>query len=140
MHAPSQLHMQAIKQVLRYLKGTVHHGLFLKQEAPLFLTTISNSSCRSNATDSPVTTSYLLYLGVSLVFWKSTRQRPVSRSSTEAEYRVLANATTKVLRVQNLPQELGVKLRRPPTLFCDNTSHLPLCPSCLSFSNEACCP
>nr|GEV31206.1 hypothetical protein [Tanacetum cinerariifolium] len=43
MHASTHLHLQALKKVLRYLKGTIHHGLFLKRASPLTVTTLSNS-------------------------------------------------------------------------------------------------
>ncbi|KAD4981945.1 hypothetical protein E3N88_18616 [Mikania micrantha] len=43
MHAPSQAHLQALKHVLRYLKGTIHHGLFLNRHSPLTLSAFSDS-------------------------------------------------------------------------------------------------
>lgn len=43
MHAPSQIHWQALKRVLRYLKGTIYHGLFLKQDSSLTLNAFSDS-------------------------------------------------------------------------------------------------
>ncbi|KAL4563337.1 hypothetical protein LXL04_027378 [Taraxacum kok-saghyz] len=43
MHSPSELHWQSLKRVLRYLKGTVHHGLFLKRRTSLELTAFSDS-------------------------------------------------------------------------------------------------
>jgi hypothetical protein len=44
----------------------------------------------------------------------------VSRSSTEAEYKSLANATVEVIWVETLLKELGIKLQRAPCLWCDN--------------------
>jgi hypothetical protein len=44
----------------------------------------------------------------------------MSRSSTEAEYKSLANATTEVMWVQTLLRELGVKAPRYAKLWCDN--------------------
>uniref|UniRef100_A0A251VGI9 Putative reverse transcriptase, RNA-dependent DNA polymerase n=1 Tax=Helianthus annuus TaxID=4232 RepID=A0A251VGI9_HELAN len=43
MHSPKQSHWQALKRVLRYLKGTVHYGLFLKRHSPLHLQAFSDS-------------------------------------------------------------------------------------------------
>jgi hypothetical protein len=44
----------------------------------------------------------------------------VSRSSTEAEYKALANATAELIWVEALLGELGVKIQQPPCLWCDN--------------------
>ena len=48
------------------------------------------------------------------------KQATVSRSSTEAEYKALANATAEMMWVQKLLQEL--KVSHPPAarLWCDN--------------------
>jgi hypothetical protein len=45
----------------------------------------------------------------------------VSHSSTEAEYKEVANATTKVIWLQVL-RELEISQHRPPNLWCDNIS------------------
>jgi hypothetical protein len=44
----------------------------------------------------------------------------VSRSSTEAEYKALAKATTEVIWVQSVLAELGINLPRSLCLWCDN--------------------
>ncbi|KAJ9552126.1 hypothetical protein OSB04_016171 [Centaurea solstitialis] len=58
---------------------------------------------------------------------RSTRQKSVSRSSTEAEYKALANASTELVWTKNLLHELGLTTNQPPTLFCDNTGATYLC-------------
>jgi hypothetical protein len=44
----------------------------------------------------------------------------VSRSSTEAKYKALANVTTELIWVEALLIELGVHLRQKPCLWCNN--------------------
>lgn len=50
------------------------------------------------------------------------KERKVSRSSTEAEYRALASATTEVYWLQSLLSEIGFPLASKPMLWCDNLS------------------
>lgn len=49
-----------------------------------------------------------MFLGSNLVSWSVKKQATVSRSSTEAEYKALANATAEIMWIQTLLQELGV--------------------------------
>ena len=44
----------------------------------------------------------------------------MSRSSTEAEYKALANATAEMIWVQKLLQELGISHSPVARLWCDN--------------------
>ena len=59
--------------------------------------------------------------------WSSRKQDVVARSSTEAEYRVVAFATAEVAWLENLLFELGVPCSKPPVLLCDNQSALNMC-------------
>lgn len=127
MHTPRQSHWQALKRVLRYLKGTVHHGLYLHRASPLTLRAFSDSDWGGVHDGGRSTTSYILYLGSNIISWRSSRQKSVSRSSTEAEYKAVANAAAEISWVQNLLLELGIKSLHTPRLFCDNTGATYLC-------------
>jgi hypothetical protein len=48
------------------------------------------------------------------------KQPTVSHSSTEAEYKALANAIAELIWVEALVRELGVILKEKPCLWCDN--------------------
>ncbi|XP_019168522.1 PREDICTED: uncharacterized protein LOC109164439 [Ipomoea nil] len=97
MHAPSELHWQAVKWLLRYLKGIVCHGLFLREGQLLSLRVYTDSDWGGSATAGRSTIAFLAFLGANLISWKSSRQKSISRSSTEAEYQALANAAAEVL-------------------------------------------
>lgn len=62
-----------------------------------------------------------------LISWGSKKQPTVSRSSTEAEYKAIADATAELIWLQILLRELGIYSSRPATLWCDNIGATYLC-------------
>jgi hypothetical protein len=62
----------------------------------------------------------LYFFGGNLVSWSSRKQSIVSRSSTETEYKAVADATAELIWIQVLLRELGIDQSRSPTLWCDN--------------------
>nr|GEY18794.1 putative LRR receptor kinase [Tanacetum cinerariifolium] len=98
MHDPPQLHLQDLKRV-HYLKGTIHHGLFLNQRSPITLTTFFDSDWGGIKDNGHSTTAYILYLGSNIIPWRSARHKSISHSSTKAEYKALANASAEMIWV-----------------------------------------
>jgi hypothetical protein len=54
------------------------------------------------------------------VSWCAKKQPEVSRSSTEAEYKDIANATVELMWVQSLLQELRIPCPPASRFWCDN--------------------
>lgn len=67
-------------------------------------------------------TGYCVFLGTSLISWKSKKQNVVSRSSAESEYR----STCEIMWIQYLLSDFGFQQEKPALLFCDNQSALHL--------------
>jgi hypothetical protein len=55
-----------------------------------------------------------------LISWSSRKQPIVSRSSTESEYKSVANTAAEVIWIRSLLKELGLTLSTPPKIWCDN--------------------
>uniref|UniRef100_A0A2N9F0E1 Reverse transcriptase Ty1/copia-type domain-containing protein n=1 Tax=Fagus sylvatica TaxID=28930 RepID=A0A2N9F0E1_FAGSY len=125
MHSPTDTHMVAAKRILRYLKGTLNHGLLFRPSS-LTLQAYADADWAGNSDDRRSTSGYVVFLGSTPITWVSKKQSTVSRSSTEAEYRSLASATAEVFWIRTVLKDLGVFLLDPPLLWCDNLSTIAL--------------
>jgi hypothetical protein len=123
MNAPSDVHLTAAKRILRYLKGTLDHGLFYTP-GPISLSAFSDADWVGDPNDRRSTSGLLVYLGHNPITWSAKKQLTVSRSSIEAEYRALASASGEVCWLRTLVKDLGLYLYDPPVLWCDNVSAL----------------
>lgn len=124
LSAPLESHWRAVKRILRYLNGTSHFGLHLQPSSPdlpFSVRVYSDSDWASDVDDRRSTSGACLFFGPNLVSWNSKKQTLVARSSAEAEYRGLANATAELMWVQSLLAELKIPIQTP-TLLCDNLS------------------
>nr|KYP37069.1 Copia protein [Cajanus cajan] len=127
MCSPMEEHWKVVKRILRYLKRTVGHGLVFtpaSSTTSFNLTAFTDADWAADPNDRRSTSAVCIYLGPNLVSW-SKKQLLVARSSTEAEYRALAQAVTEVLWIQSLLKELKVHLNTPIVL-CDNQSTIAL--------------
>ena len=116
---PSKAHWAALKRLLRYLQGTKTKGLFFSSNSSLQLICYSDSDWEADLDDRRSTSSYDIFLGNSLISWMAKKQSTVSRSSTESEYKAIANSTQELLWLRSLLQELGF-MPSSTTINCDN--------------------
>lgn len=115
LQRPTVNHWAAVKRILRYLKQTLYHGLFLRRQSSPQLHAYSDANWDGCPDDRRSTGGYCIYLISNLSSWSSHKQATVSRSSTEAEYRSLANATAELQWLQSLSRELGIFLTHAST-------------------------
>ncbi|WMV12772.1 hypothetical protein MTR67_006157 [Solanum verrucosum] len=113
MQSPTIAHWSTVKRILRYLKGSIHDGLLLRPMSDSSLVAFSDAGWISDLDDSRSQHGFALFYGGNLISWSSRKQKVVTRSSTEAEYRALAFATTELSWVQQLISELHAHLTTP---------------------------
>ncbi|KAL5545404.1 hypothetical protein UlMin_005091 [Ulmus minor] len=137
---PRLPHFKVVQRVLQFVKGTLGQGLFFPSKTEVELRAYVESDLSTTAevqfkvfsdadwvgcADTRRSISgYCVFLRDSLISWKSKKQATVSRSSTEAEYRSMANATCELTWLLSLLKELGVSHSRPALLYCDNQAAL----------------
>nr|GEW82034.1 putative copia-type protein [Tanacetum cinerariifolium] len=68
------------------------------------------------------TTGFCIFLGHSLISWKSKKQDVISKSSTEAEYRAMGVTTSEIVWLRWLLADMGVRISHSTPLHCDNRS------------------
>lgn len=126
MHTPLLTHWKAVKRIIRYVNGTLEFGVHLHPSSSLSIYGYCDVDWGNDPDDRRSTSGFCWFLGNSPISWSSKKQSVVSRSSTEAEYRSLANAASELLWIQSLLQELRIQQLGIPILWCDNMSTIAL--------------
>ncbi|XP_066373894.1 uncharacterized mitochondrial protein AtMg00810-like [Miscanthus floridulus] len=122
IHDPKEPHLAALKRILRYLQGTLSHGLTLHRSPPEELVVYSDADWAGCPDTQRSTSGYAVFLGDNLVSWSSKHQPTVSHSSAEAEYRAVANGVAEASWLRQLLDELCHPLHRATLVYCDNIS------------------
>ncbi|XP_058770683.1 uncharacterized mitochondrial protein AtMg00810-like [Vicia villosa] len=117
--SPTTVHWAAVLRICRYLRGTQFQSFLFPSTSSLKLSAYSDVG---DPTDRKSTTGYCIFLGDSLISWKSKKQDIVSRSSTKSEYRAMASTTTEIVWLRWLLSDMSVILSEPTPMYCDNKS------------------
>ena len=111
-------HWKALKQVLRYLKGTNNVGILYKQDGSDKCIGYNDANQAGDTTDRKSKSGYILCSVVDLLLGAAKKtnkkkQKCVALSGTEAEYVVLSGAAQECLWLRQLEKELGCSSNDP---------------------------
>nr|KYP75712.1 hypothetical protein KK1_019909 [Cajanus cajan] len=106
MAHPTTAHSQAAFHILHDLKGSPGFGIFFPTDSTIQLKAFSDFDWADCIDSHRSITGFPIYLGRSLISWRSKKQSTVSRSSSKAEYRALASTTRELQWFSYLLQDL----------------------------------
>lgn len=126
---PLPSHVQALKHVLRYLKGTVNMGITYTGTGP---TTIPpnligySDADWGQSYDRRSVTGYVFELCGGAISWQSKKQRTVALSTVEAEYMAITHASKEAIWWRSIFNTLGYDMTDPTTLWSDSQGSISL--------------
>ncbi|GJU52225.1 copia protein, partial [Tanacetum coccineum] len=123
---PTKKHFEAIKRVFRYLKGTIHMGLWYPKDNAMSLTAYADADHAGCQDSRRSTSGSAQFLGDRLVSWSSKKQRSTAISTTEAEYIAMSGCCAQILWMRSQLKDYGFDFNKIP-LYCDNKSAIALC-------------
>uniref|UniRef100_A0ACD5W9H1 Uncharacterized protein n=1 Tax=Avena sativa TaxID=4498 RepID=A0ACD5W9H1_AVESA len=119
--APTTVHYSHLLRVLRYLRGTITRRLLFPRSSSLQLQCYSDATWASDPSDRRSLSAYCVFLGGSLIAWKTKKQTSVSRSSVDVELRAMALLTAEVTWLRWLLEDFGVSITTPTLVLSDIT-------------------
>ncbi|KAJ9542022.1 hypothetical protein OSB04_028528 [Centaurea solstitialis] len=126
MQSPRESHARAVKQILRYLRGTISLGIRYERCDELKLMGYSDSSHNVDIDDGRSTTGHIFFLGKSPISWCSQKQDTVALSSCEAEFMAATSAACQAVWLRELLAEVTGLKEQKVLIRIDNKSTIAL--------------
>ncbi|GJR94656.1 hypothetical protein Tco_0266830 [Tanacetum coccineum] len=117
--APKTSHLEAVKRIFRYIKGTSHLGLWYPKGTGLDTIVYADSDHAGDYVDRKSTSGVCTFMGCCLTSWFSKKQTALAISTTEAEYVSAGKACQQALWMKQALIDYDIKLDDIPIL-CDN--------------------
>lgn len=123
---PSIVHWNALKRILRYIKGTPSHGIKFMMNSNARLNVYSDADFAGDVATRRSRTGFVVMVGSAPISWCSQKQQTVSLSTTESEYISGSESIRELIWLQTLYSELHPVNKNVPFLFIDNQSAIKL--------------
>ncbi|GJQ95070.1 retrovirus-related pol polyprotein from transposon TNT 1-94 [Tanacetum coccineum] len=123
--APKTSHLEAVKRIFQYIKGTTHLGLWYPKGTGIETVVYADSDHAGDYVDRKSTSGICTFVGCCLTSWFSKKQTALAISTTEAEYVSAGKACQQALWMKQALIDYDVRLDDVP-IMCDNKGAIDL--------------
>jgi ribonuclease HI len=120
--ANSEVHWNAAKSTLGYLRAYAAQGLLLKPLSENRITAYVDASYAEELDTRKSTTGKIVFWGDNVISYKSKTQPIVTQSSFEAELMAISSVAQDILWLRNVLEELGYEQTKPSIVYTDSQS------------------
>lgn len=121
----NETHYKYALRILKYLYLTKDLKLIYKRNENVnILDCYVDADWAGDALDRKSTTGYVIRLFGNVIYWKSRKQKSVTKASTFAEYVALSEAVSELKFIKELLKTFNVKLTSPIDIYEDNLGAL----------------
>nr|GEX48828.1 retrovirus-related Pol polyprotein from transposon TNT 1-94 [Tanacetum cinerariifolium] len=117
--APKTFHLEAVKRIFRYIKGTTHLQLWYAKGTCIETVVYVDYNHAGDYVDRKSTSGIYTFMGCCLTSWFSKKQTALAISTTEAEYVSAEKACQQALWMKQALIDYDVRLDDVP-IMCDN--------------------
>nr|GEU75166.1 retrovirus-related Pol polyprotein from transposon TNT 1-94 [Tanacetum cinerariifolium] len=141
--APKTSHLEAVKRIFRYIKGTTHLGLWYPKGTSIETVLYANSDHARDYLDRRSTGGIYMFVGCCLTSWFSKKQTALAISTIEAKDISVGKACQQELWMKQALIDYDVRLDNEGQCYAisnfaiaENSSKLPLLPH--KYKNSFC--
>jgi hypothetical protein len=95
-------------------------GLHIRKSLSSSVSAFSDADWAGCSDDRKSTGGFTVFLGSNLISWCAKKQKTVSRSSIEVEYKAMTDATAEIMWVQSVLRDLSISSPKAAILWCKN--------------------
>ncbi|GKD33141.1 hypothetical protein Tco_1248650 [Tanacetum coccineum] len=116
---PKTTHLEAVKRIFRYIRGTSHLGLWYPKGTRIETIVYADSDHAGDYVDRKSISGVCTFMRCCLTCWFAKKQTALAISKTEAEYVSAGKACQQALWMKQALIDYGIRLDDVP-IMCDN--------------------
>nr|GEY78451.1 uncharacterized mitochondrial protein AtMg00810-like [Tanacetum cinerariifolium] len=113
---PKTTHLEAVKRIFRYIRGTSHLGLWYLKGTRIETIVYADTDHAGDNVDLKSMSGVFTFMGCCLTSWFAKKQTALTISMTEAEYVFAGKACQQELWMKQALIDYGIRLNNVPIM------------------------